>query len=236
LNFIPPFAFLNHSLFFWSLAKRNYWSWWQCMYRFENPSSLFSNLRSNKFKSNLAYCNFVSTCKHIPTVNTYTITLRAMIAKTIVWVRFSKMNLVYYNESITLLMTSAMERPIKVEKRLLNVDRGRFIRICVKIDLSLHVVGKFASLRKETCFDSNVILLHPKNALTIILVWRILGLTIDAKIKETNLNDDKSDQSDKGKNLYDVKNSFRSTMNIEYTKCWWYCIQCKEDWQKVKWD
>jgi hypothetical protein len=80
------------------------------------------------------------------------------------------MNLVYYNESITLLMTSAMERPIKVEKRLLNVDRGRFIRICVKIDLSLHVVGKFASLRKETCFDSNVILLHPKNALTIILV------------------------------------------------------------------
>jgi hypothetical protein len=46
-----------------------------------------------------------------------------------------------------------------------------------------------------------------------------LGLTIDAKVKETNLNDDKSDQSDKGKNLYDVKNSFRSTMNIEYTKC-----------------
>jgi hypothetical protein len=66
------------------------------------------------------------------------------------------MNLVYYNDSIILVMTSAMERPIKVDKRLLNVDRGRFIRICVKIDLSLPVVGKFASLRKETCFDSNL--------------------------------------------------------------------------------
>jgi hypothetical protein len=52
------------------------------------------------------------------------------------------MNLVYYDESIILVMTSAMERPIKADKRLLNVDRGRFIRICVKINLSLPVVGK----------------------------------------------------------------------------------------------
>ncbi|PNX97296.1 zinc ion binding nucleic acid binding protein [Trifolium pratense] len=50
------------------------------------------------------------------------------------------MNLVYYDESIILVMTSAMERPIKVDKGTLNVDWGRFIRICVKIDLSLPVV------------------------------------------------------------------------------------------------
>ncbi|MCI43504.1 hypothetical protein A2U01_0064741, partial [Trifolium medium] len=50
------------------------------------------------------------------------------------------MNLVYYEESNILVMTSAMERPIKVDKGTLNVDWGRFIRICVKIELSLPVV------------------------------------------------------------------------------------------------
>lgn len=52
------------------------------------------------------------------------------------------MNLVYYDESLLLAMASAIGKPIKVDKHTLRVERGRFVRVCVEIDLNQLVVGK----------------------------------------------------------------------------------------------
>ncbi|MCI75039.1 hypothetical protein A2U01_0096306 [Trifolium medium] len=43
------------------------------------------------------------------------------------------MDLVYYDESILLAMTSTMGRPTKLVERTLNADMKRFTRICVEI-------------------------------------------------------------------------------------------------------
>lgn len=64
------------------------------------------------------------------------------IEKTLVWIKFSGMNLVYYDESLLIAMAFSIGRPIEVDERTLRVDRGRFARICVEIDLNQPVVGK----------------------------------------------------------------------------------------------
>jgi hypothetical protein len=66
----------------------------------------------------------------------------ATVDKTIVWVRFPGLNLVYYDESFLLAMASALGRPIKVDTNTLKIERGKFARVCVEIDLTLPVVGK----------------------------------------------------------------------------------------------
>ncbi|CAJ2677327.1 unnamed protein product [Trifolium pratense] len=66
----------------------------------------------------------------------------AKVERTVVWIRFPGLNLVYYDESFLLAMASAIGRPIKVDKNTLNVERGRFARVCVEVDLTLPVVGK----------------------------------------------------------------------------------------------
>jgi len=66
----------------------------------------------------------------------------AKVDKTIVWVRFPGLNLVYYDESFLLAMTSALGRPIKVDTNTLKIERGKFARACVEIDLTMSVVGK----------------------------------------------------------------------------------------------
>jgi hypothetical protein len=64
------------------------------------------------------------------------------IEKTLVWIRFPGLNLVYYDESVLLGLASVLGTPIKVDTNTLKVERGRFARICVEIDLTLPVVGK----------------------------------------------------------------------------------------------
>jgi hypothetical protein len=68
--------------------------------------------------------------------------LNAKVERTIVWVRFPGLNIVYYDESFLMIMTSAIGRPIKVDINTLNVKRGRFARVCVEVDLTVPVVGK----------------------------------------------------------------------------------------------
>lgn len=45
-----------------------------------------------------------------------------------------------------------------------------------------------------------------------------LEITIGAKMKKTSLHDNNSNQIDKGKNSYDVKNNVRSAVIINPTK------------------
>lgn len=39
-------------------------------------------------------------------------------------------------------MASAVGRPIKVDKNTLRVERARFARVCIEVDLTQQVVGK----------------------------------------------------------------------------------------------
>lgn len=58
------------------------------------------------------------------------------IQKTMVWIRFPGLNILYYDKSVLLGMASAMGKPIRVDQNTLKVERGRFAQICVEIDLS----------------------------------------------------------------------------------------------------
>lgn len=66
----------------------------------------------------------------------------ATVDHTLVWIRFPGLNLVYYDESFLLALASTVGRPIRVDTNTLKVERGRFARICVEIDLTKPVVGK----------------------------------------------------------------------------------------------
>jgi hypothetical protein len=66
----------------------------------------------------------------------------AKVEKTLVWIRFPGLNLLYYDESVLLGLASVVGTPVKVDTNTLKVERGRFARICVEIDLTLPVVGK----------------------------------------------------------------------------------------------
>lgn len=64
------------------------------------------------------------------------------IERTTVWIRFPGLNLVYYDESFLLALAAAVGTPIRVDRNTLKVERGRFARVCVEIDLNQPVVGK----------------------------------------------------------------------------------------------
>lgn len=68
--------------------------------------------------------------------------LNANIQRTLVSVRFSGLNLLYYNENVLMGMELVIGRPIRVDQNTLKVQRGRFARVCIEIDLSQLVVGK----------------------------------------------------------------------------------------------
>jgi hypothetical protein len=59
-----------------------------------------------------------------------------------VWIRFPGLNILYYDESVLLGLASIVGTPMKVNMNTLNVERDRFARICVEIDLTLPVFGK----------------------------------------------------------------------------------------------
>ncbi|XP_020232532.1 uncharacterized protein LOC109812970 [Cajanus cajan] len=67
----------------------------------------------------------------------------AKVDSTLVWVRFPRLGMVFYDESVLLTIASAIGKPIKVDLNTLNMTRGRFARVCVEIRLDQPVVGKF---------------------------------------------------------------------------------------------
>ncbi|GAU41147.1 hypothetical protein TSUD_190470 [Trifolium subterraneum] len=66
----------------------------------------------------------------------------AKIDRTMVWIRFPGLNLVFYDESVLLALGAAVGTPVKVDRNTLDVKRGRFARVCVEIDLNKPVISK----------------------------------------------------------------------------------------------
>ncbi|XP_019442256.1 PREDICTED: uncharacterized protein LOC109346971 [Lupinus angustifolius] len=71
------------------------------------------------------------------------VALSAKVDRTMVWIRFPRLNMVYFDESFLLGLASCIGRPVKVDTNILRVDRGRYARVCVEIDLTKPVVGKY---------------------------------------------------------------------------------------------
>ena len=67
---------------------------------------------------------------------------KAKIQKTLVWIRFSGLNMLFYDESVLLTLASALGTPIKVDSNTVNGTRGRFARVCVEMDIMKPVKGK----------------------------------------------------------------------------------------------
>ncbi|KAF7835740.1 ribonuclease H [Senna tora] len=64
------------------------------------------------------------------------------ILKTLAWVRFPELNMVYYEENVLLAIASAVGSPRKVDSNTLQAARGRFARVCVEVDLTKALIGK----------------------------------------------------------------------------------------------
>ncbi|CAK8535977.1 unnamed protein product [Lathyrus sativus] len=66
----------------------------------------------------------------------------AKVEKTLVWIQFSWLNLLYYDESFLHGLSAMVGTFAKVNTNTLNVEKGRFVRIYVEIDLTLPFVVK----------------------------------------------------------------------------------------------
>ncbi|XP_020206144.1 uncharacterized protein LOC109791283 [Cajanus cajan] len=64
------------------------------------------------------------------------------VNKTLVWIRFPGLNLMFFDKSFLLGLASAVGVPSRVDMPTVNVARGKFARVCVEIDLTVPVVGK----------------------------------------------------------------------------------------------
>lgn len=57
------------------------------------------------------------------------------VDKTLVYVRFMGLNLLWYDESFLMAMAAAIGMPLRVDKTMLGVTRGHFARVCMEIDM-----------------------------------------------------------------------------------------------------
>ncbi|GAU43449.1 hypothetical protein TSUD_140860 [Trifolium subterraneum] len=73
---------------------------------------------------------------------TNSISSEVKINKTLVWIRFPSLGMEYYDESLLLVLASAVGTPVKVDIHTLNASRGKFAIVCIKIDLDKPVIGK----------------------------------------------------------------------------------------------
>ncbi|XP_057451867.1 uncharacterized protein LOC130743650 [Lotus japonicus] len=71
----------------------------------------------------------------------------AKVNTTLVWIRIPGLGFQFYDESILCTLATAVGTPIKVDMNTVDMECGKFARICVEIDLNQPVVGRIR-LRK----------------------------------------------------------------------------------------
>ncbi|XP_057432404.1 uncharacterized protein LOC130725170 [Lotus japonicus] len=64
------------------------------------------------------------------------------ISTAAVWIRIPDLGFQFYDESILLTLASAVGTPIRVDMNTMDMQRGKYARICVEIDLSKPVLGR----------------------------------------------------------------------------------------------
>ncbi|XP_057442695.1 uncharacterized protein LOC130734343 [Lotus japonicus] len=63
------------------------------------------------------------------------------ISTTVVWIRIPGLGFQYYGKNILMMLASAVGTPIKVDMNTTDMQRGKYARICVEIDLNKPVLG-----------------------------------------------------------------------------------------------
>ncbi|XP_057442300.1 uncharacterized protein LOC130734026 [Lotus japonicus] len=67
----------------------------------------------------------------------------ATVSTTLVWIRIPGLNATYYDASFLMSAAKLIGKPVRVDMNTLNAERGKFARICVELDLTKPVLGKF---------------------------------------------------------------------------------------------
>ena len=60
--------------------------------------------------------------------------------RTMVWIRFSGLNIMYFEESVIRTIAEVVGKPSRVDLVTKSMDRGRYARVCVELDLSKPMV------------------------------------------------------------------------------------------------
>ena len=55
---------------------------------------------------------------------------------TMVWARLSGLNMLYFEESVIRTIAAAIGRPVKVDLVTKSMEKGRYAKVCVEIDLA----------------------------------------------------------------------------------------------------
>ena len=66
----------------------------------------------------------------------------ANVAKTLVWIMFPCLNMAYYYVNVLFMLASAAGLLVKIDHNTLKAFHGKFVRVCVEIDLNKPVGGK----------------------------------------------------------------------------------------------
>ncbi|CAA0805821.1 Unknown protein [Striga hermonthica] len=82
--------------------------------------------------------HYVTVHKWTPQFNPF----NDVIENTMVWIRFSGLNLAMFDENIMFCLASMVGTPVKVDLNTSTVERGKYARACVQIDLNQPVVGQ----------------------------------------------------------------------------------------------
>ncbi|XP_057426143.1 uncharacterized protein LOC130719539 [Lotus japonicus] len=64
------------------------------------------------------------------------------ISTTAVWIRIPGLGFQFYEESILVTLASAVGTPIRVDMNTADMQRGKYARVCVEIDLTKPVLGR----------------------------------------------------------------------------------------------
>ena len=50
--------------------------------------------------------------------------------------------MMFFDESMLIMMAFVVGKPVKVDTNTIRIERGKFARVCVEIDLTQPVMGK----------------------------------------------------------------------------------------------
>ncbi|CAA0812019.1 Unknown protein [Striga hermonthica] len=82
--------------------------------------------------------HYVTVQKWTPQFNPF----NDVIEHTLIWIRFSGLNIAMFDENIMFCLASMVGTPIRIDLNTSNVERGKYARACVQIDLNQPVVGQ----------------------------------------------------------------------------------------------
>ncbi|CAJ2679300.1 uncharacterized protein LOC123914766 [Trifolium pratense] len=95
----------------------------------EDRTKVINGVPWKLFDHYLSVCQFMSTIDKIRVCRSMSADAPKETVKTMVWVRIPNLHPVYYDENFLWALASAIGNPVKVE-------RGRFARVCVDIELN----------------------------------------------------------------------------------------------------